>query len=738
MKQVIQNYKSGEMAVRETPAPQLQSKGALVRTAYSLISAGTERGMVEMARKSLLDKARSRPDLVRKVLDKARTEGFLSAYAKAMVKLSTDSTLGYSSAGVVLAVGSEAKGLRAGMRVACAGIGYANHAELAYVPRNLCVPVPESIDLKEAAFTTVAAIALQGVRAGAVTLDEVVAVIGLGLVGLLTVQLLKANGCKVVGVDLDPGKCKLARDLGADAASADSKEQMAECLRLSEGRGVDAVLITAATNSSEPLYLAGQLGRDRARIVVIGQIGMNVPRKLYYEKELSLIMSRSYGPGRYDRSYEEKGNDYPAGYVRWTENRNMEAIVSLISQGKLSVKPFITHEFTIDKALDAYEMILTGKERYLGVLLTYPDADAGASRVVRLKKTQDTAIIRPAAGGDVGIGMIGAGSFGTGVLLPSLSEQLGISLRGICSQRGVNARSVGDKWKFDYCTSDVDELLNDKKVDCVLICTRPDSHANLICKAIEAGKHVFVEKPLAVNLEQLRRVQEAVHANSGRVLMVGFNRRFSPFVQEMKRILHGRAKPLIATYRVNAGPLPPDDWQLDAEQGGGRIIGECGHFIDVLCYLTDSWPTQVHTSSISDPANGTADLENASLTIHFADGSVASLIYTTQGSSSFSKERLEVFSAGAVAVMDDFRALELFGKDVRKRQKSWLKQDKGHTAELKAFVDAVRGSIPPVRLENYFQVTLCTILAVESLRDGRTYEITPQILEEPVEIARHL
>jgi predicted dehydrogenase/threonine dehydrogenase-like Zn-dependent dehydrogenase len=738
MKQVIQNYKSGEMAVRETPAPQLQSKGALVRTAYSLISAGTERGMVEMARKSLLDKARSRPDLVRKVLDKARTEGFLSAYSKAMVKLSTDSTLGYSSAGVVLAVGSEAKGLRVGMRVACAGIGYANHAELVYVPRNLCVPVPESIDLKEAAFTTVAAIALQGVRAGSVTLDEVVAVIGLGLVGLLTVQLLKANGCKVVGVDLDPAKCKLARDLGADVASSDPKEQMAECLRLSDGRGVDIVLITAATNSSEPLYVAGQLGRDRARIVVIGQIGMNVPRKLYYEKELSLIMSRSYGPGRYDRSYEEKGNDYPAGYVRWTENRNMEAIVSLIAQGKLSVKPFITHEFTIDRALDAYEMILAGKERYLGVLLTYPDTHAGDSRVVRLEKTQDTANIRSAAGGDVGIGMIGAGSFGTGVLLPAVSEQLGISLRGICSQRGVTARSVGDKWKFEYCTSDVDELLNDEKVACVLICTRPDSHANLICKAIEAGKHVFVEKPLAVNLEQMRRVHEAVHDNPGRVLMVGFNRRFSPFVEEMKRFLHKQAKPLIATYRINAGPLPPDDWQLDAEQGGGRIIGECGHFIDVLCYLTDSWPTRVHASSISDPANGTADLENASLTIHFADGSVGSIIYTTQGTTSFSKERLEVFSAGAVAVMDDFRTLELVGKDMRKRQKSWFKQDKGHTAELKAFINAVRGSTPPMRPEDYFHITLCTILAVESLRNRRTYEISPEILEQPVEIARHL
>ena len=318
-------------------------------------------------------------------------------------------------------------------------------------------------------------------------------------------------------MDLDPAKCRMARDFGADEASSEPTEQLAACHRLSEGRGADVVLITAATSSSEPLYMAGQLGRDRARIVVVGQIGMNVPRKLYYEKELTLTMSRSYGPGRYDRNYEEKGNDYPAGYVRWTENRNMEAVISLISQRKLSVKPFITHEFPIDMALDAYEMILAGKERYLGVLLAYPETDPADSRIVRLQKSFDIPSVKPAAGGEVGIGMIGAGGFGTGVLLPALRGQQGIVLRGICSQRGLTARSVGDKWKFEFCTSDVDELLNSEKVDCVLICSRPDSHANLVCKAMDAGKHVFVEKPLAVSLEQLKRVQEAVHRNPGRV-----------------------------------------------------------------------------------------------------------------------------------------------------------------------------------------------------------------------------
>jgi predicted dehydrogenase/threonine dehydrogenase-like Zn-dependent dehydrogenase len=731
MKQLVQNYKSGELTVCETPAPQLQPGGVLVRTANSLISAGTERALVEMARMSLAEKAWSRPDLVRKVLDKARTEGMLSAYKKAMLRLSTDTPLGYSSSGTVIAVGAGVQGLQAGMQVACGGIGYASHSEIVFVPKNLCVALPESLELREAAFTTVGAIAMQGVRTAGVGLSEVVAVIGLGLVGLLTVQILKSCGCQVVGMDPDSERCKMACELGADAASSDGHELIDACLRLSGGLGADAVLITAATSASGPLELAAELARDRARVVVVGQVGMAVPRKPYYEKELSLLMSRSYGPGRYDRSYEERGVDYPAGYVRWTENRNMEALVKLMAERKLDVRPLITHEFPLDRALDAYNMILSGKERYLGVLLTYEAATSAESPVVELAQHRDVAALpRGVTDKEIGIGLIGAGSFCTGVILPALSAQPNISLRGVCSQRGLSARSVGDRWKFGYCTSDSDSILNDKSIHAVVISTRPDSHAQLVCAALEAGKHVFVEKPLAVSLEQLRQVRRIASTHPSRVLMVGFNRRFSPYVREAKKFFERRSGPLMATYRINSGYLPPADWQHDPEQGGGRIVGECGHFLDTLCYLTGGVPAEVFASSISGEGKRSDASENAALTVRFTDGSVGVVVYTTQGSPAFSKERIEVFADGSVAVIDDFRQIELIRDGKRKKRKDWLKQDKGHAAEIEAFLQAVRAGTSPVKPDDYFQTTLCTLLAVESMASGQPQQVSANILEE--------
>lgn len=734
MKQVIQNYKSGQMTVCETPPPQLSPDGVLVRTAYSLISAGTERGMVEMARKSLLVKAMSRPDLVRKVLDKARTEGPWSAYKKAMLRLSTDTSLGYSSSGTILAVGAKVQDLRTGMKVACAGIGYASHAEVVYVPRNLCVPVPEDLALREACFATVGAIALQGVRAAQIGVGEVVAVIGLGLVGLLTVQILKSCGCLVVGVDPDSERCKLAIQMGADIAGGNAREQEEACLRLSGGLGADAVLITAATSESAPLEVAGELARDRARVIVVGQVGMSVPRKLYYDKELTLLMSRSYGPGRYDRNYEEKGADYPAGYVRWTENRNMAAVIGLISSGKLNIPAFITHEFPLDRALDAYEMILTGSERFIGVVLAYSGSSGVVDRVIDLSE-QDAKTATPrAASGKVGVGVIGSGAFTTGVILPALREQNGISLRGICSQRGLSARSVGDRWKFDYCASDSEAILNDKSVDCVLICTRPDSHAQLICDALQAGKHVFVEKPLAVNLKQLRQIRRVHATHSSQHLMVGFNRRFAPFTREAKKFLEPRKGPLMATYRVNAGYLPANDWQHDVEQGAGRIVGESGHFVDTLCYLTGSIPTEVFALSVASESSELCGFENAALTLRFTDGSVGVIVYTTHGSPAFSKERLEVFADGCVAVIDDFRRMELTGKGKTVRRKDWLKQDKGHAAEIAAFLQAVRDGKTAVDPRVYFHSTLCTLLAVESLGSGAAKSVSAELLEEPLPV----
>ncbi len=735
MKQVIQNYQSGQMTICDTPPPQLRPEGVLVRTAYSLISAGTERGMVEMARKSLLGKAMSRPDLVKKVLDKARTEGPLTAYKKAMLRLSTDTPLGYSSAGTVIDVGAKVQDLRVGMKVACGGIGFASHSEIAYVPRNLCAPVPEELDLREACFATVGAIALQGVRAAGVSVGEVVAVIGLGLVGLLTVQILKSSGCLVVGIDPSEERCQLAMQMGADATGADAHEQDEACLRLSGGLGADAVLITAATESSGPLEVAGELARDRARIIVVGQVGMSVPRKLYYEKELTLAMSRSYGPGRYDRNYEEKGVDYPAGYIRWTENRNMAAVVGLAAAGKLRIPGLITHEFPLERALEAYEMILGRRERYIGVLLTYSSSGEAEPGTVHLGQAQAAPLSTPIAG-NIGVGVIGSGSFSTGVILPALGQCSGISLRGICSQRGLSARSVGDRWKFGYCASNQAEIFNDSATDCVLICTRPDSHAQLICEALEAGKHVFVEKPLAVNLEQLRRIRSVHAAHRSQVLMVGFNRRFAPFAQQAKKFFEPRTGPMMATYRVNAGYLPPHDWQHDAEQGAGRIIGESGHFIDTLCYLTGSAPAEVFAAGLPGDSSEVCGFENAALTVRFDDGSVGMILYTTHGSPAFSKERLEVFCDGRVAVIDDFRAIELSGKGKRIRRKDWLAQDKGHAAEISAFVKSVREGKPAVDPDEYYLTTLCTFLAVDSLASGHAQKITAKLEEQelaPVE-----
>jgi predicted dehydrogenase/threonine dehydrogenase-like Zn-dependent dehydrogenase len=725
MKQLIQNYKSGEMTVCETPAPQVSRGGVLVRTAFSLISAGTEKGMVEMARMSLLEKARSRPDLVKKVLDKARTEGFVSAYQKAMLRLSTDTPLGYSSAGTIIAVGEGVQGLRAGMSVACGGIGFASHSEIVYVPKNLCVPVPDGVELSEAAYSTVGAIALQGVRSCSCNIGEVVVVIGLGLVGLLTVQILKASGCLVVGIDLDKRRCQMACDLGADVAGDNWREQMVECLRLSGGFGADAVVITAATSSSEPLEHAGELARDRARIVVVGQVGMEVPRKLYYEKELSLLVSRSYGPGRYDRSYEEKGVDYPIGYVRWTEQRNMSAVLNLIAAKRLDVAALTTHQFPLDRALEAYDMIVNARERFLGVLLTYDQSPAADIHTINLAKSSEARQPSPRpAGSKVGVSVIGAGNFCTGVLLPALSAQDGIALRCICSQRGLSARSAGSRWKFEVCGSDPDAALSDEGTDCVVISTRPDSHARLVCAALEAGKHVFVEKPLAVSREQLDEIYCVALKHPSQILMVGFNRRFAPFVLETKKLLAERKGPIMATYRVNAGQLPAGDWQHDQEQGAGRIIGECGHFVDTLCYLSGSLPSKVFASSISSERSDQCEFENAALTIEFADGSVGVIMYTTHGSSAFSKERLEVFSDGLVAVVDDFRRLEIVSKDLKKKRKDWLSQDKGHAAEIKAFIDGVRSQTAPVPLEDYILTTLCTIKAVESLNSRQPQHVS--------------
>ena len=747
MKQVLQNLKTGQVRVEELPSPVLRSGGILVRTAASLVSAGTERMLMTLAKKGLLGKARERPDLVRKVLAKLRRDGFLATFAAVREQLDREIPLGYSVCGEVIGVGAGVREFSVGQRVACAGAGYANHAELNYVPRLLAVPVPDGVSTEAAAYTTVGAIALQGIRNAQPQMGETVVVIGLGLLGQLAVQMLKASGCRVVGLDVAPGRIDLAAAQGADLALDVKAEAVAERVRqFTRGRGADAVLITAATASNAPVELAAELARDRARVVMVGVTGMTIPRKPYYEKELTFIVSRSYGPGRYDPEYEEYGHDYPPGYVRWTENRNLEAFLDLVAAGGVRPEALTTHRFPIAEAEKAFAMILRGREPYLGVVLTYPqriEPQPAGPIVLR-------SAALPRSTGTVGVSFVGAGSFARAVLLPHLAKLPGVALRGIVSASGISARSAGKKFGFAYCASGPQQVLDDPETDAVFIVTRHSQHADMACQALAAGKAVFVEKPLAVSLEQLQRVREAFlepplsrgdesrsdGSSSGpeekgtappdscslppasRGLMVGFNRRFAPLARTLKEFAAGRG-PMMVHYRCNAGQIPTDHWLASAEEGG-RIIGEACHFFDFFQYLTDSEPLEVYASAPGDGASA----DEAQATVTFRDGSVCHLLYTTQGPASFSKERIEVFAAGRVGVLEDFRLLWLESDGGRRQRRRLFRADKGHAAELASFIGVLRnGGSMPIPLESLFWTTLTSLAAVESLRRRAPVEL---------------
>lgn len=714
MKQVIQNFKTGELTVEEVPVPTLREGGVLVRNRYSLISTGTEAGTVKLARKNMLAKARARPDLARKVIEVAKRDGLLTAYQQAMRRLDSPVRLGYSCAGTVLEVGQGVDDIKVGDRLACGGGGYANHAEVVFVPRNLCVKLPESVDFRSGAFVTVGAIALQSVRIADVRLGEVVVVIGLGLVGLLVVQCLKAAGCKVVGIDLDVEKVELALGLGADCALArDAPNLEGKVAEATNCIGADAVIITAATSSNDPIELAGKLARYKGRVVVVGKVGMAVPRQLYLYKELELFTSLSYGPGRHDRIYEEKGIDYPVGYVRWTENRNMAAFAELLGTGRVCVKKMITHEFAVEDAQRTYEIITgEGQRRHIGVLLRY-EPDRAVSDTVRFRRNERRA--RKAIKGEVNVGVIGAGNFAVGVLLPNLSKVRGAHLKAIASATGVSAKAVGEKYGFEYCTSDYQRILDDPDIDCVMIMTRNNLHAPLVVQALESGKDVFVEKPLAISLEQLRAVVDVWKRTSGRA-MVGFNRRFSPFAIKLKEFFANRSQPMVATYRVNAGFIPRDHWVHDPEVGGGRIIAEVCHFIDFIYFLTDSRGTRVYAQSISEQRHDIVNADNVLVNLEFEDGSIGSVAYVSNGDRSFSKERIEVFCDNAVGVLDDFHSLHLVRDGKSETRRSWLTQDKGHVTEVVTFIKALQDGMDlATDFRTAVHSTLCTLQALVSL-----------------------
>ncbi|HEX9838726.1 MAG TPA: bi-domain-containing oxidoreductase [Anaerolineales bacterium] len=714
MKQLLQNIKNGKSTVEDVPIPTPREGQALVKTETSLVSAGTERMVVEFAEKSLVGKARSRPDLVRQVMDKARRDGLVNTAQAAFNRLDQPMALGYSSAGTIIALGNKMQGFKVGQRVACAGGGYAVHAEYNVVPRNLLTLLPQNVDFESAAFTTLGAIALHGFRLAEPQIGENVAVIGMGLLGLLTAQIASAAGGNVMGIDIDPERIALASSLRLQAVRRE--EAIASAVTFTANRGFDVILICADTPSNDPVELAGTIARDRARVVATGAVGLTFPRKVYYEKEISFINSRSYGPGRYDLSYEEQGNDYPLGYVRWTEGRNFEAIIDLMSSGKLKVQPLITHRFPIEQATQAYEVI-TGKKKepFLGVLLTYPEGKMKDERRINFP----VSAVKPS--GVVKLGVLGAGNFANAVLLPAIKKAGDIELVGIASTGGLHAQHSGKKFGFKYATSIDDEIINDPDLNTVAILTRHDSHCDLVIKALQAGKHVFVEKPLAIDREQLSVISKQLQKTDNCLLMTGFNRRFSPLAQSLYSLISNLHEPKYIHYRINAGAIPLNHWTQDPEIGGGRIIGEASHFVDFITFLVGDSPISVTAHALPD--NGKYREDNVSMTFAFPDGSIGVVDYLANGDKSFPKERVEVFCGGMVAVLDDFRVLQIV-RDGEKKEERLSAQDKGWVNEWKVFAKAVReGGAPPIPYEQLIGVTEATFGALESLREAKTIRV---------------
>jgi predicted dehydrogenase len=714
MKQLLQNTRNGKSTVEDVPVPTPREGQALVKTEASVVSAGTERMVVEFAEKSLLGKARSRPDLVKQVIDKGQREGWVNTAQAAFNRLDQPMALGYSSAGTIVALGKNMPGFKMGQRVACAGGGYAVHAEYNVVPKNLLTSLPKNVDFEAAAFTTLGAIALHGFRIAEPHIGENVAIIGMGLLGLLAAQIATAAGCNVLGIDVDSSRISLASSLGLRAVLRTDAVDSAAAF--TANRGFDVILICADTKSNDPVELAGVIARDRARVVATGAVGLSFPRKVYYEKEISFINSRSYGPGRYDLNYEEQGNDYPLGYVRWTEGRNFEAVVDLMAKGQLRVKPLITHRFDISEATKAYEVI-TGKtkEKFLGVLLTYaPSVEKlESSKVVRF----NVQTFKPAT---CKLGVIGAGSFANSVLIPSIQKAGNIELVGIASSGGLHAQHAGKKFDFQYATSDDDEIINDPNINTVAILTRHDTHADLVVKALKAGKHVFVEKPLAINTNQLSAVSKQLLTTEHCILTTGFNRRFSPLAQSLSSLFLHRHEPMHVHYRVNAGSIPLNHWTQDLEIGGGRIIGEGCHFVDFITFLVGAAPVSVNAHALPD--NGKYRQDNVSMIFTFPDGSVGVVDYLANGDKSFPKERIEVFCGGQIAVLDDFVSLQTLKNGKRKEVKS--AQNKGWVEEWKVFAKIIReGGEPPIPYEQLIGVTKATFAAVESIKTRETIKL---------------
>jgi predicted dehydrogenase/threonine dehydrogenase-like Zn-dependent dehydrogenase len=705
MLQLTQKLLTGAMAVQEVPLPLMDAGRVLVRNHYSLISAGTEGSSVRSARRNVIGKARERPQQVRQVIDVLRRQGPVQTYRAIMTRLDAYSPLGYSCAGQVIGVGRDVRGIGVGDKVACAGAGYAGHAEVVCVPEMLCVRVPDTADLRQAAYNTLGAVALQGIRQAEPRLAESCLVIGLGLLGQLTCLMLRANGVTVMGVDTNPSSVDIARAHCVHEAWARADNRIPERVRLlTSGLGADAVIITAGTASADPVNLAGQLARKKGRVVVVGVVPTGFDREAYYKKELELRMSCSYGPGRYDPDYEEKGIDYAAAYVRWTENRNMQAFQDLIHSGRVDLGYLTTHEFPFEDAPKAYDMIVNRSEPFLGVVLKYDVTKTLERRRLCLSPARPEATIN--------IAFVGAGSYAQSNLLPHMARHNGkVTLAGVMTNSGTTSKRVSERFGFRFCTSEPQDIFANDGVNTIFVATRHDSHARYVAQALRAGKHVFVEKPLCLTREELAEIEDLYRTTVGRHLMIGFNRRFAPYAIELKR--HLGQGPISILYRVNAGLIPPDHWIQDKDRGGGRILGEACHFIDFCTYLCGALPRSVHAAALSDP-QGLND--TVSVNLEFADGSIAAVCYFANGSRELPKEYIEAYNTGLTGIIRDFKELEIHSTGKPRRKKS-LVQDKGQARMVREFIERIdQGGLPLISPAEIFAVTRATFAVQESLR----------------------
>jgi predicted dehydrogenase/threonine dehydrogenase-like Zn-dependent dehydrogenase len=716
MKAVLQNVKTGLIAVEDIPAPVARPGTVLVRNACSLVSAGTEKSVLEFSKANYLQKARQRPDLVRKVLLRAKNEGLWQTYQVVSNLIDQPIQLGYSSAGVAVAVGAGVTDVQAGDPVACAGLFVATHSEMVTVPRNLLVPVPQGVSMEQACFVTLGAIAMQGTRLAGFELGDQVLVYGLGLVGMLTAQLALAAGGRVLGVDLDPDKVERARQIGVDALLAGPTTNRT-ILHLTGGYGVDKVLMCAATSSNDPIEAVPVVMRQKGVLVVVGDVRMDIPRRAYFEKEIDIRISRSYGPGRYDPTYEEGGIDYPYPYVRWTENRNMGAFLDLLSRRRLSVESLITHAYDIDDARRAYELIEgQRREPYLAIVLRYPTE--GPNRVPDRGGPQTTAAAAASAD-PISIGVIGAGNFAKAFLIPAFSAVPGTKIQSVCTAAGVSAASVAKKYGAATATTDASEVFDDPQIRLVMIATRHDSHAAYVIDGLAAGKAVYVEKPPAITLDELDQIAAAYRAQEaggGRpFLMVGYNRRFSPLAGVLRAAVRRSAEPLAATYRVNAGAVAPTEWVHDPRIGGGRVVGECGHFIDFISFLVGAPVAAVSASAL--PA-ATARPDTVTISLEFADGSIGTVHYVANGDSGLAKEHVEVFCGGVSAQLLNFRSLKLFGAKPSGRSR-YFNQVKGFAEEAAAVISALQSSGPaPIPFAQIYATSRATLLVEQALASG--------------------